>query len=50
MKKLNKKAILTITGIALPLGAAAILIPRLRSAAAASGPAPDRAAFIPPFP
>ena len=29
MKKL-KKAILTITGIALPLGAAAILIPRLR--------------------
>jgi len=30
MKKLNKKAILTITGIALPLGAAAILIPRLR--------------------
>ena len=29
MKKLNKKAILTITGIALPLGAA-ILIPRLR--------------------
>ena len=30
MKKLNKKAILTITGIALHLGAAAILIPRLR--------------------
>ena len=30
MKKLNKKAILAITGIALPLGAAAILIPRLR--------------------
>ena len=30
MKKLNKKAILTITGIALPLGAAAILFPRLR--------------------
>ena len=30
MKKLNKKAILTITGIALPLWSAAILNPRLR--------------------
>jgi len=29
MKKLNKKTILTITGVALPLGAAVILIPRL---------------------
>lgn len=29
MKKLNKKTILTITGIALPLGAAAVLIPKL---------------------
>ena len=30
MKKLNKTVILTITGIALPLGAAAILISGLR--------------------
>ena len=30
MKKLNKKTIITITGIALPLGAAAILLTKLR--------------------
>lgn len=30
MKKLNKTVIITITGIALPLGAAAILISGLR--------------------